>query len=47
MKKIEKKKLNKKATTKMNTVKAYAGCKCWIFGIGWRGILLDSQPWPW
>ena len=46
MKKITKKKLNKKSSTKMNTVKAYA-CTCKKGGKGWRGIDVDSNPWPW
>lgn len=46
MKKLNKKNLNKKSSAKMNTVKAY-GCKCGTLDKGWRGVSIDSQPWPW
>lgn len=46
MKKIDKKKLNKKTSAKMNTVKAF-GCTCGTLGKGWRATSIDSQPWPW
>ena len=35
----DKKRLNKKSSTKMNTVKAFAECDC--------GTAVKSQPWPW
>ena len=47
MKKINKKRLNKKSSTKMNTVKAFASCDCGTWGKGLRGTSIDSQPWPW
>ncbi|MBR5659901.1 MAG: hypothetical protein IKX10_10950 [Lachnospiraceae bacterium] len=47
MKKINKKKLNKKSSSKMNNVKAFASCDCGFWGKGAYGTAIDSQPWPW
>ena len=43
----DKKRLNKKSSTKMNTGKAFAECDCGWAKIGSRDTAVKSQPWPW